>query len=182
MAQDDADADVLGQVSNATFTIQGPSIPTCDVASGSTIRVGDVISCGVILSPGASINGWSALFDWNPPTSATPFQSFTAVNQDGGAVIVASWHDPDGTYQFSNWTYAIEDAPPPQPGMLRVTTNPGVPAQILVDGMIRDTWGLELAEACTGQLHLGLHRPRWLHASSRPAGHGDERSDHDGRR
>ena len=41
-------------------------------------------------------------------------------------------------------------------GMLRVTTNPGVPAQILVDGVIRDTWGLNWLKLAPGDYTLGF--------------------------
>ncbi|MGZ0218909.1 MAG: hypothetical protein ACKVIY_07825, partial [Acidimicrobiales bacterium] len=51
--------------------------------------------------------------------------------------------------QFSDGTMNISDMPT---GMLRTTTNPAVAAQIIVDGIIRDSWALEWVD-----LSIGAH-------------------------
>jgi hypothetical protein len=52
-----------------------------------------------------------------------------------------------------------EDASAPAPeglGMLRVTTNPAVPSQILVDGIPRDTWGLNWLKLPAGSYQVSF--------------------------
>jgi hypothetical protein len=50
----------------------------------------------------------------------------------------------------------ILDDPPAQAttGLLRVTTNPAVPASIIVDGTVRDSWGLNWAEFDPGSYQV----------------------------
>ncbi len=52
------------------------------------------------------------------------------------------------TLQFSDGT--VDISAPPVSGLLRVTTTPALPGQIVVDGFIRDTWGLTWPEIPVG--------------------------------
>ncbi len=44
----------------------------------------------------------------------------------------------------------------PGEGMLRVTSNPAVPTQVMVDGIVRDTWGLTWLELPAGQYEVSF--------------------------
>ncbi len=78
-----------------------------------------------------------------------------------------------GEYLFSADDNLAPFRPRP-PGMLRATTSPAVPSQILVDGIPRDTWGLTWVKLPTGQYEVSFTdvpgfttpAPQWVTVSN----------------
>ena len=82
-----------------------------------------------------------------------------AVSVDGATIAVGAYNDDVGGAldRGSAYIFPVGGAPI-EPGLLRVTTNPALPSQILVDGVPRDTWGLNWVK-----LPPGTYTVRFTH-------------------
>ncbi len=91
--------------------------------------------------PGSYTIHFGAVAGYNPPTDQT-------VTVTAGLLTTVT-----GTYTSN------PGAPGPDPttyGLLRVTTNPAVPAQVLVNGIPRDEWGLAWVKLAPGTYTLSF--------------------------
>jgi ABC-type transport system substrate-binding protein/PKD repeat protein len=138
------------------------AIPVTTVAGATTERQGDYqvygslrvttspAVAGTIYVDGAAANDWGM---WRAVPAGTYTISFGAVEgftppAPIQATVTAGGFTPiEGVYTPS------AGAPGPDLstyGLLRVTTNPAVPAQILVNGIPRDEWGLTWVKMAPG--------------------------------
>ena len=74
----------------------------------------------------------------------------------------------------------VVTAGPPAKGELRVTTNPALPSQILVDGVPRDTFGLNWLDLPPGTYTVSFDPRGGLHRPGAPVGQRRRRPDHHG--
>jgi len=147
--------DVYGYGTPGTQTVT----TTADM---TTTAVGNYVQYGslrVITSPALaatiSVNGVPA-DDWGVWRSAVPgsytihFGAVAGYNPPADQTVAVT----AGTLKTVTGTYTSNPgAPGPDPttyGLLRLTTNPAVPAQILVNGIPRDEWGLAWVKIAPG--------------------------------
>jgi len=146
-----------------------PGTQTVTTTAGmTTTAVGNYVQYGslrVITSPAVAatifVNGQPA-DDWGVWRSAVPglytihFGAVVGYNPPADQTVTVA----PGILTTVTGTYtANPGAPGPDPttyGFLRVTTNPAVPAQILVNGIPRDEWGLAWVKLPPGTYTLSF--------------------------
>jgi len=153
--------DVYGYGAPGTQTVM-------TTAGMTTIAVGNYVQYGslrVITNPAVaatiSVNGQPA-DDWGVWRSAVPgsytihFGAVAGYNPPADQTVTVT----AGVLTTVTGTYASNPgAPGPNPtsyGLLRVTTNPAVSAQIMVNGIPRDEWGLAWVKLAPGTYTLSF--------------------------
>ena len=78
----------------------------------------------------------------------------------GDTVVVGAYNDDVGGTFDQGTAYVFPVGAPVSPGFLRVTTNPALPSQVLVDGVLRDSWGLNWLKLQPGTYTLSFTHVR----------------------
>jgi hypothetical protein len=79
-----------------------------------------------------------------------------AIGTSGDTVVAGAPADDIGGNSDQGSAYVFAIGPPAMPGYLRVTTNPPVASQILIDGKIANGWGLDWLKLSPGAYTLAF--------------------------
>jgi hypothetical protein len=124
---------------------------TFDAAEGDSLLVG-----GEQAPEGPYVWAWDGT-TWSPRTSAVEpperkYQSAAYDDATNSVVVFGGLSVPCCSPLADTWSSAGPT------GLLRVTTSPSVPTQVLIDGQVADSWGLNWV-----QLPAGTHTVSFTH-------------------
>lgn len=95
---------------------------------------------GTISVDGAPRNDWGLWTDFEPGSYELCYgevEGFTSPDCETVEVVGGALNEIVATYTEDGSTASLEPH-----GLLRLTTSPAVPSQVFIDGVARDTWGL----------------------------------------
>ena len=134
VASDGAAADQFG----SSVSIDGDT-----VVVGASGDNGGAGSAYVFVKPGG---GWTSVPESAQLAASDGAQSDTfgeSVSVSGSFAVVGASGDDIGSNMNQGSAYVFAIAAAPTPGELRVTTNPPLASQVLINGAIRNSWGLD---------------------------------------